>query len=171
VSGRARWRGDRKFFRPPLNSTCHRTQNVSNRIFCCCMLPCGALKLCFTLKSCFFSMLWTLAHFSQRRSFVFHHVLDSFGKNTGGGVPLQRFGVSAQQSQSELALALCFRVCAFIGARKQPEILCAAMAASVCRPSGRAKGWNLTLRYSPRPHGASSSRQMLSRPPQSGHCS
>ena len=56
---RARWRGDRKFFRPPLNSNLPPyPQRLDNRILCCFMLPCGALKLCFTLKSCFFSVLW-----------------------------------------------------------------------------------------------------------------
>ena len=55
-------------------------------------------------------------------------------------------------------------------APKQSGTPCAATAASERRPCGPAKGWNSTLRYWPRPRGASSSHRMLSPPVQSRHC-
>lgn len=54
--------------------------------------------------------------------------------------------------------------CRFTVGPRRAETQCAGMAASERRPCGRAKEWNSTLRCWPRPHGASSSRLMLSRP-------
>jgi len=62
------------------------------------------------------------------------------------------------------------RCARFTVAPRQSGTPCAAMAASVHRLCGPAKGWNSRLGYWPRPHASSSSWQTLSRPPPSGHC-
>jgi len=145
--------GDRNFFRPSSSSNpsyCPTIPKHSNSDF--------------SSRVCESSDLYSASCALFAAPIVcFQQVVDSFAKNRGVGRGSMQKSRAAHRSGASVGSAQPVgRV--LISALTPPETQCAGMAAWGRRLCGRAKGWNSKLGCWPHLHGASSSRQMLSRP-------
>ena len=117
-----------------------------------------------------FSLFCGLLRTFCTRDPLFSTLSELFCQKQGvGGMSVQKIHASRTPKRPKSVTQWC-RATAFTDAPRRSEILHAGAPASERRPCGHAKGWSSTPRYWPRPHGANSLRQTLSRPLQSQHC-